>query len=152
MTAPTSTAPAVKAAIVAGVQAALTAVSDTATLVCYDEPGPAQPDDIVSIGRVDREVTALSLVGSGGTGWLDEQYTIEVIVSSYRGGDDPQTVFERAASLADTVIEFVRSDPSIGGRVVVARPSHWTYEGTWEPEHKGRIATAVGHIYVTTRI
>jgi hypothetical protein len=149
MTIPASTVPAAKAALYSG---ALTAINDPAVLVCYDEPGPNQPDDIVCIGPVERDVTIGGLVGGGGAGWLTERYAIHVIVSCFRGGDDAKTVFERAAALADVVVNVVRTDPSLGDAVITAQPTKWLLEGTWEAEHKGRVATATGHIECTARI
>lgn len=143
MTAPISTVPAARVQLFTRITST---INDVAVLVCYDDPGPNVPDDIVSVGRVERQVTPRSMVGSGGAGWLYETYTVEIIVSAFRGGDDSRTVFERCVSLSDSVIEAVRSDPSLGGVVLVARPSLWVYQSEWDDEHKGRVATAVGQI------
>lgn len=107
-------------------------------LVVYDQPGPFQPDDIVSIGKVSRQVAVNSLVGSGGAGWLEERYQVEVIVDVFRGGDYAQAAFERAVAVVDGVCAAVRGDPSLGGAVLEARPSSGTYESEWDDEHKGR--------------
>jgi hypothetical protein len=106
-------------------------------LVCYDVPGPNQPDDIVSVGKVHRRLAANSLVGSGGAGWLEERYTVEVIVDVYRGGDDAQATYLRASSLAESVIAVVRSDPTLGGAVVVAKPITDLTEVEWDDQHAG---------------
>lgn len=139
MTIPASTVPAAKAFLVTAIT---TAINDTSVLVSYDEPGTYQTDDIVMVGRVDRQVERHAFVGSGGAQWLYEIYTIEVVVRAYRGGDDAQTVFERACALADVVASAVRTDPTLGGVVLVANPSTAAIEPDWDDNHLGRIATA----------
>lgn len=109
-------------------------------LVCYDEPGPYQADDIVTFGTVHWHPAVNSGVGSGGAGWLEERYDIEVTVDVYRGGDDAKTAFERAAALWAGVLQVLRADPSLGGIVLVAKPSPATYTTTHEEAHKGWIS------------
>ena len=149
MTIPVSTVPAAKLFLHSGLT---TLINDPAVLVSYDPPGSFQPDDIVMIGAVDRQVVPYQMVGSGGAGWLDEFYSIEVVVSVFRGGDDARTVFERACTLADQVVEVVRSDPSLGGAVVVAHPEQSRYEPAFEEDHKGRLVTVTIPIACRARI
>lgn len=150
MTIPASTIPAAVLYLFNGVT---TQINDTAVLVAYGGPGPFQPDDIVAIGMaVDRSVAPYQMVGSGQAGWLDETYSIDVVVSVYRGGDDPRTAFERACTLADKVVFVVRSDPSLGGAVVVAHPEQSRYESSFEEEHKGRLVTVTIPISCRARI
>lgn len=106
-------------------------------LVCYDIPGPNQPDDIIGIGKVLRDVGVNSMVGGGGAGWLDERYTVTVTIDVYRGGDSAQQTFERAAALLDQVCAIVRTDPTLGGLVQVARPVTSESDGDWDEEHLG---------------
>jgi len=128
------------------------ALNDPAVLVCYDEPGPNQPDDIVMVGDVERLVAPYQMVGSGQAGWLDEEYTVEVVVSCYRGGDDARTVFERACVLADQVVYVTRSDPSLGGAVVLAHPQTVRYGSQWDDKHLGRIVTVTVDVRCRARI
>lgn len=121
-------------------------------LVCYDEPGTDQPDDIVVIGDVARDINVNSLVGSAGKGFLDEVYTITVEIEIYRGGDDADAVFARSALLVDAVISVVRSDPSLGGAVLWAIPTNSTYSGTWTDDHTGRVGSGTVTIQCKQRI
>jgi len=149
MTIPASTVPLAKLYLFNQIT---TLVNDAAVLVSYDQPGPNQPDDIIMIGAVDRQVVPYQMVGSGGAGWLDETYTIAVSVEVYRGGDDARTAFERACVLADTVVAAVRGDPSLGGAVVVAHPAQVRYAPAWEEKHLGRIVEVVVDVACRARI
>jgi hypothetical protein len=149
MAIPASSVPAAKLFLYNGIT---TQINDTAVLVSYDTPGPNQPDDLVVIGAVTRTVVPYQMVGSGQAGWLDETYTIEVIVDVFRGGDNARTAFERACTLADTVAFVVRTDPSLGGAVLVAHPAQVHYEGIWEDEHRGRRAVATIEVNCHMRI
>ena len=131
---PVSTVTSAMAFLFSGITSA---INDSEVLVSYGIPGPGQPDDIVYIGSVDRTATPYQMVGSGQAGWIDEQYDVEVVISSFRGGDDSRAVFERATSLADTVISVVRTDPSLGGVVQLAYPSDVSYVPAWDNDHKG---------------
>lgn len=155
MTIPVSTAPAVRQYLYNALTAQLTPDplnTRASLLVCFDDPGPNQPDDIVSVGKVDRQIAVNSLVGSGGAGWLEERYTVEISVWVFRGGDDAQAAFARSAVLADGVVSAVRADPSLGNLVLVARPSMSTHEVTWDDEHSGRNAEVVLPIECFQRI
>lgn len=121
-------------------------------LVCYDMPGPNQPDDIVSVGKVSRDIGVNSMVGGGGAGWLDERYTITVTIDVYRGGDSAQAAYERGAALLDQVCAIVRADPTLGGLVTVARPLTSETEGDWDDEHKGAQSVTTVPIECYTRI
>jgi len=136
---PTSTVPQVKAYLFTQLQSTLTAEQGSSLLVCCDEPGPYEPDDIVSVGDVTTRTTVpLAMVGSGGAGWLVETYSLEIVVDCYRGGDNPQAVAERAWSLIGQVETVVRTDPSCGGLVIEARPGECRSESAWDEQHKGR--------------
>jgi hypothetical protein len=128
-------------------------LSKTSSLiVCYDEPTVNEPDDIVSVGKVTRQLSVASFVGGGGAGWLDETYTVEITVDVFRGGDTAQQAYERASLLADSVIYVVRSDPSLGGVVSTAKPLQHLTEAAWDENHAGRHATATIEIECVQRI
>lgn len=133
---PASSIPAARSWILAGLQAQL--ASSPKVLVCLDDPGPNQPDDIVSVGDVTQTYSPESTVGTGGPGWLREDYTITVTVDCFRGGDVASEVFAAARTLADLVVAVVRSDPSLGGAVARARPGTVQHAGEWDEEHMGR--------------
>ncbi|MGW1892143.1 hypothetical protein ACWCP6_18065 [Streptomyces sp. NPDC002004] len=133
---PSSSIPAARSWILAGIQAQL--ATSKGVLVCLDEPGTYQPDEIVSVGDVHQQYSPENVVGSGGAYWLREDYTITVIVDVFRGGDDPAAVFARARQLADVVVAVVRSDPSLGGAVDRAKPASVQHTSGWTEDHKGR--------------
>ncbi|MEY9944889.1 hypothetical protein [Kitasatospora sp. GAS1066B] len=140
-TIPTSSIPAARTWLYAQLLATLTPdpLSTTSQLlVCLDEPGPFQPDDIVSVGEVHQTYSPESGVGSGGPGWLREDYQLHITVDVFRGGDDPAGVFARARLLADQVVAVVRADPSLGGAVDRARPASASHTAGWDDEHRGR--------------
>ncbi|MEV5953730.1 hypothetical protein AB0M11_08125 [Streptomyces sp. NPDC051987] len=135
---PASSIPAARTWIFQGLQTQLAGVQNI--LVCLDEPGPYQPDDIISVGDVHQQYSPESVVGSGGSHWLREDYTITVTVDVYRGGDDAAAVFARARQLADLVVAVVRSDPSLGGAVDRGKPGTVQHTSGWSEDHKGRQA------------
>lgn len=140
---PSSTAPAVRDWLFAQCTATLTPDPDDKSislLVCYDEPGPYQPEDIVSIGGVLREIGTNSLVGGGGAGWLEEKYRITIAVEVYRGGDSAQIAFNRASFLIDQVIAIFRGSVDAGGLVLICKPISSSCDVAWDEEHKGRLA------------
>lgn len=141
MTIPGSITKAAKAWIYSALTTALTPVTGESLLVCYDEPGPNQPDEIVSVGVVDRSLTRVGMVGSLGGGAFEDAVTIHVTVSVYRGGDEAQLVFERACDLIDAVIDVIRADPTLGGIALRAWPKSFVVaEAVWEESHNGRIS------------
>lgn len=164
--APVSTIPSVKAYMVTQIRARTeltTGIADGSILVCYDAPGPFQPDDIIAVMDAETDdMPVVQLVGGGLAGWLDEHYTLTIVVSVHRGGDDPQTVFERAAALAAIVVDVVRQDPSLGGRVIVAKPQQLSFQSDWamapleedggEVLYTGRLTDVAVPISVTARI
>jgi hypothetical protein len=145
MAIPRSTAPAARKWLFDQLTATLTPDPDNpaaSLLVCYDDPGPNQPDDIVSVNNVARTFEAGAFVGSGGAGWLKERYTITVSIDVFRGGDDAQATYARAQVLADGVVDVVRSDLSLGGAVLTATPVSDSAEGEWDADHLGRHVTS----------
>ncbi|MER6533015.1 hypothetical protein ABT215_04170 [Streptomyces sp900105755] len=133
---PASSIPAARTWIYEGLKAQL--ADQAGTLVCLDEPGPYQPDEIVMVGDVHQQYNPENVVGSGGPYWLREDYTITVIVDVFGGGDNPLAVFARARQLADLVVAIVRSDPSLGGAVDRGKPGLVQHTSGWDEDHKGR--------------
>lgn len=148
MAAPVSTAPTVRAYLLAEIAELV----DAAVLVSDGPPGPNQPDDIIVIGDVDNNIEIAAVVGDGGQGWLVERYDLIITVSCYRGGDDNNEVFARAAELAGLVVEVVRQDPSLAATVLLAVPERWTSDSSWEASYKGRLVDIDVTIKVTAHI
>jgi hypothetical protein len=111
---------------------------DSELLICYDEPGPNQPDDIVVIGEVTRAIEFSAFVGNGSAGYMSERFTIAIQIDVYRGGDDAPAVHARARLLADTVIAIVRNDLTAGGNVLKSDIHSDNGHGTWDAGHMGR--------------
>lgn len=152
---PASTSTAVRQYLYDTLSANLTAdlLSKTSSLlVCFDTPGPNEPDDIVSIGRVARDIKPSAVVGGGGAGWLEERYTVTLTFDVYRGGDDAQGVYARAQTLADQCIALIRTDPSMGGLVLISKPIRHSAEVDWDENHLGRHCTAELEIECFQRI
>ena len=155
MTIPVSTVPAVRKWLFDSISAALTPDpldSSAELLVCLDSPGTYQPQDIVVIGNVATAISVNSLVGSGGAGWLEERYTVDVDIEVFRGGDSAQQVSERAFLLGAGVLNCVRSDPSLGTNVLVAKPTASDYSGDETEDHSGRLGTLALKIEAFQRI
>jgi hypothetical protein len=134
MPAPVSTWPSVKAYLFAGI----TAACPSPVLVAYNDPLGDLEDDVVVVGQVTRQVEAGAFVGGGGAGWLFERYTVDVTVSSFRGGDNPLAADVQCAALLDAVVEVVRADPSLGGRVLKAWPRDHDPTGRWVTDESGQ--------------
>ncbi|BBB00575.1 hypothetical protein RVR_10574 [Actinacidiphila reveromycinica] len=138
---PVSTAPAARRWLFEQFTAQIAPDPDNARaslLICYDVPGPNEPEDIIAVGLVTRTLDVNSVVGGGGKGWLDERYSIAVTIDCFRGGDDPAAVFDRASTLLDQTCAIVRTDPTLGGAVLVARPTTSQTEGEWDSDNLGR--------------
>jgi hypothetical protein len=139
---PASSIPTVRAWLLAQLQATLKPDPTNPAselLICDGEPGTYEPDDVVWLGDVHQDYEPEQTTGSGGPGWLREDYQQHIHVEIYRGGDDPTGCFGRARALADLVVAIVRSDPSLGGAVTRARPASATHSSRWEDDGRGRV-------------
>ena len=103
--------------------------------------GQNLPDDIIAIGsRVQQRSEPHNLVGGGGSYWLLEQYTIDVMVSCYRGGDDQSQAWSRMVALVAAVDDAIRQDPSLGNVIGVSWPAGHDYNLAYVEDHKGWLA------------
>lgn len=155
MTIPTSTAPAVRQWLYdqCAAQLPLDPVDTRASLlVCFDAPGPNEPEDIVAIGKVRRQLNVAAMIGSGGAGFLDEHYTVEIVIDVFRGSDSGQVAYSRAMDLANAVIAIVRTDLTLGGHVIRSVPKGDDAEVEWDDEHAGKRACITVEIECVTRI
>jgi hypothetical protein len=144
-----TTIPAAKQAIFDAVRNQIT---DGAVLVVYSQPGVDHPNDIVAVGNVRRTTKPVTFIGSGGDGWIEETYRVDVVVSVFRSGDDFQGTEWAAWDLIADIEAAVRTDPSLGGVVIAAYPEASTLEAGWSADHKGVLAEGDCTIFCTARI
>lgn len=156
MSSPASTAPQVKAYLVAQIKASPDLPAQLLgqpPLISYGVPGEYQPACIVAVGtRVIQTAVPSQMVGSGGAGWLRENYHLEVVVSAFAGGDTPQVVDEAALQLWQVVAAVIRADPSLGGLVIQASPSGFEAISEWTEDHKGRLCQLTGEVEVHAQL
>lgn len=149
---PISSAPAAKHWLFTTLQDSLTADPGNGLVVCLDSPGTNVPNDGVAVGRVNRSLDISSLVGGAGAGFLNETYTIDVTIEVFRGGDNAELATNRAFALIDGVVHAVRTDPTMGGSVLWAKPTTSNCDCDWADDHKGRLASATVQISCFQRI
>lgn len=119
-------------------------------LVCIGDEGADSPDDIIKISSDVRMVwTHEEFIGSFQTGALLEEYEIDILASSYSGSPDPTTIVARVWQLVGYVTTAIRTDPSLGGLLIVAQPfqAHGG-NAVWTPDPVGRLC----EVTVTVRI
>ncbi len=114
-----SAVPALKAAFVTAIRN-LSGITGTDVLVCYGEPGKYQPNDIIAVLDVSSTHSPATISPNRSR---EEEITANVMVSCFRGGDDPlgetqQLVTDRAWALTNLIVDYVQAtDPTIGGTV-----------------------------------
>lgn len=118
------------------------AAADSTVKVIYDPPTTGDNASggnqriVFSEVHVTPEISAM--VGSGGTGWLEEFYDVHIVCESFSGGDaNGLLTFTQCATLVGYVISAVRNDPSLGGNVIVARPEPYDLTPSWDAEAQG---------------
>ncbi|MFI6117476.1 hypothetical protein [Kitasatospora sp. NPDC051164] len=163
MTIPSSSAPAARLWLFNAIKSALTpdpgvvsggSYGDPAAslLVCLDGPGTYQPADIVAVGKVGRRIDVSSMVGSGGAGWLREDFGIEIVIECARGTEDSQSAFERTTTLIDQIIAVVRTDPTLGGSVLWSKPTRSDTEVAWAADHSSWVGQGTLTVECNQRI
>jgi hypothetical protein len=140
MTVPVSTVPAAKTWLIGQLQTALTE-DPTATMTVQYGPfayADNNPDDMVWLGDADRQAEPWTLTG-GLTIPLSmkETYDLTVNVSCYRGGDQSQTVEDRAWALIAEIETVVRTDPTFGGLLISSYPSQAVATVGWDEKFSG---------------
>lgn len=79
-----------------------------------------------------------AMIGSGGTGWLEEIYDLHITAEAFMAGDsEGLSTFTQCAVLVDYVIAAVRQDPSLGSNVIVARPEPYDLTPAWDEASHG---------------
>jgi hypothetical protein len=106
-----STAPAAKAKIVELLMARPGLSGVTVTWAQPTEDDFYATGDNVWLGKVTQSEEHIALGGMR----KDEDYTVGLWVQSWREGDDPQAVEERAWELRDEAAAAIRADPDLSG-------------------------------------
>jgi hypothetical protein len=153
---PVSTVDAFRTALLAAILADPGITADYAAgdiNVCVEDPGTNQPEDLIVIAYdVEQTAKPYSMVGGGGAGWLDEKYTVKLVISVFRGGDSTTIAQARATALQNSVDNAIRLDPSLGGVVDEAYPSRHKTTTGWDSNHEGRMVNVDVEITVSARI
>jgi len=153
MSIPVSTVPAALAGLQSLVATQVATDSKASQIVlCLGEPGMDLPSDIIQIGtNVRRSVRPQVFMGSFQAQALEEDYDIEVLVSSWSGDADPAAIVNRAYQLVAYVETAVRTDPTLAGVVLEAYPSS-TNGGNaeWSGDPVGRLCEITVTVHVTT--
>ncbi len=142
-----STIPAAKAALLALIAARADLVTD-AVHVAWGIPGevPAAAEriyvgDVIDVGRV---WAALGLQR------MDETYTLQVHVETWRGGDEQTATEERLWVLVNEVEQAVRADLKLSNTVRVAQPGR--IDASTFPTDGGWVANATVRFVCQARI
>lgn len=154
MTIPTSTVPQAISALLAQIQTQIDADPDGSQILLVEgEEGTDTPGDIILVGTdVRRSVTWETFIGSADLDALGEAYEIDSAVSCWSGDPNPALVRTRAWQLVGYIETAVRTDPSLGGLIVVAQP--FATQGgnvVWSAgETMGRLCEITVTVRVTT--
>lgn len=154
MSIPVSTVPAVRQYLLTQIQAQIGIYTAPIVEVYLSDADHESAADLVIIGGAHRALEPFAMVGSGGPHWLRETYHLEVSIECAQFGVDStfSTVDSRAYQLLGMVETVVRTDPSLGGLVLVARPAESTSEHAWGDEHQGPQCLIKAQIYVSAEL
>lgn len=125
MSIPVSTVPTAIAALTSQIQTQVNTDPNPGSIQVFngDEDMNRPNDRILVATNVRRTVTHREFIGSLQLGALEEAYTIDVLVSAYSGDPDGVANMNRAWVLAGYVETAVRTDPTLGTTVLIARPA-----------------------------
>ena len=131
---PVSSVPTVKAWLFTTLGTACTAATGIDLLVRYAQPGPFDPEDVVSVGACrNRTVSPFALVGGfDQPDSMIEDYDIDIEVDVARFGKDvAQQATERAYTLIGQIETAVRADPTAGGAALKVVPASSSDDPEW---------------------
>lgn len=153
MAIPVSVVPSAIAALTAQIQTQVnTDTSASAILVIVGEEGTDAPDDLIVVAtNVNRTVRHENYMGSLQAQSLEEAFTIDVLCSSWTGDPDPVANMNRALTLVGYVETAARTDPTLGGNVLIARPSGSKGgQSFWSSDPVGRQCDIIVSIFADT--
>lgn len=138
-----TTVPAVRAALVARVQALLATAADTTTQVFYGHPGRTIPGRFIAVADTDagvtREQRTFPLRKDRSR---TETYDVRLVVWALDGDHDAQQqVTEQVWALVDLIDDGLRAEPTLGELVTWALPS--SFDDTDFLLNEGRAAQVV---------
>jgi hypothetical protein len=142
----TSTVPAVRARLVALLEAALPDAQ-----ISYGHPGDTMDRETIFLGQA-RGSHSLATVRSGRR-TRDEEYTIDVWVATTAVGPTPQEASERAWTLAAELEDVCADDATLGlPGVLWARIDDWQDTPTFDDERRGWATTLRIGVAVRSRL
>ena len=153
MSIPVSTVPSAIAALTSQIQTQVNTDPSATAIAVFtgDEDRNRANDRIIVATNVNRTVTHEAFLGSLQLGSLEEKYTIEVLVSAYSGDPDGVANMNRAWVLAGYVETAVRTDPTLGSSVLIARPAGTRgAQSYWTADPVGRQCDITVAIFVDT--
>ena len=155
MAIPASTVPAVKSWLFTQLQTACKPdpLGGIDLLVRYGDPGPYDPLDVVSIQGASSPVRPAAFTGGETAQYsFKEEYTLTVVVDVQRkggGADNPNLVADtQAYALVTQIEDVIRTDPTCGGNVLVARPVSRRESSRWDDNHVAYAVTVTVSISV----
>lgn len=129
MAAKYSSIPAVLDYLYSHVVTALTGIADTTVADGY--PGTEQQSDIIAIGGTPSPVaTGGQEPKTIGARSFDEDYEVEITITSYRGGSTEKVARDGAFALYDKVVAVLAADLTLGGACMWSLPAQLAVKGT----------------------
>jgi hypothetical protein len=150
VTAPASSVPAVRQWLYTTITAAVASFTQPGVEVYLSQEDHQSTQDLVVIQGAHRRAEVKRFVGGGGPFWMDELYTIDVVIACYVAGPDAfPAVDVRAYAVLAAIETAVRADPSAGGNVVQINPEGSASEHEWDEDGNGGVNGGQCHITLT---
>ena len=135
MTIPATSVSAAVAFLFAGLTSTITAETGHDLWIEYGEPladnegepVEVEPDDQIFLVEVSNRPAPFALVGSLGAGAMQETFGIKLMVRCQREDADATAAFDRCVALVNAIASVARTDPTLGGAVLTARPDAVIY-------------------------
>ena len=113
----------------------------------YGHPGTVRMDDMAAVMDA-RSSQAPATLGSGRN--REETISVDVVFSTYRGGNDQATTTARVFAMLAALETSLRTDPTIGGIVRTAQIADIALAEVSSPE--GRVAELAVTIAAVVRL
>lgn len=122
--------------------------------VTYSNPGEKRVQDNIYLGDIPDAKSSIPVMRAARKK-REEDYLVEVIVDSFRGGDDSQSAETAAFNLFAAVEDALANDPQLG---VTTEPTlrltldHWKLKVSFDMAREGWAAKITIEIRVQTRL